>query len=104
FFRADLQTPWGPAIDFRRPQVRAFFAENAMYWLRDFRFDGLRLDAIQTISDMAWLTELARYLRRELEPARHIHLVLEDKENRTDLLTAGFDALWNDDIHHVLHH
>lgn len=104
FFRTDRQTPWGPAIDFRQPQVRAFFMENAMYWLRDYRFDGLRLDAIQAISDTAWLTELARYLRRELEPARHIHLVLEDLENRIDLLTAGFDALWNDDLHHVLHH
>src|SRR5690606_32170013 len=43
FFRHDIHTPWGDAIDFRQPQVRQYFAENALYWIREFRFDGLRL-------------------------------------------------------------
>ncbi|NER60343.1 malto-oligosyltrehalose trehalohydrolase, partial [Pseudomonas sp. MAFF212428] len=44
FFREDRHTPWGAAIDFRRRQVRDFFIENALMWLHDYRFDGLRLD------------------------------------------------------------
>ncbi len=53
FFRQDRQTPWGPAIDFRRREVRRFFTENARYWLEEFRFDGLRLDAVHAIDDEA---------------------------------------------------
>ncbi|MFX8516168.1 alpha-amylase family glycosyl hydrolase, partial [Acinetobacter baumannii] len=46
FFRTDVPTPWGAAIDFRVPQVRDYFTQNALYWLQEFRFDGLRLDAV----------------------------------------------------------
>ena len=49
FFRDDLDTPWGAAIDFRRPEVRDFFIENALYWLNEYHFDGLRLDAVHAI-------------------------------------------------------
>ncbi|MEK7927332.1 alpha-amylase family glycosyl hydrolase, partial [Burkholderia contaminans] len=49
FFRADRQTAWGPAIDFSREQTSAFFIENALYWLDEFRFDGLRIDAAHAI-------------------------------------------------------
>src|SRR5205814_2646286 len=48
-FFADAQTPWGSAIDYRMPQVRAFAIENALYWLHEYRFDGLRLDAVNNI-------------------------------------------------------
>ena len=48
-FFTDAQTPWGSAIDYRVPQVRAFAIENALHWLRDYRFDGLRLDAVHAI-------------------------------------------------------
>ena len=41
FFRHDVLTPWGSAIDFRRPEVRRFYTENTLYWLEEFRFDGL---------------------------------------------------------------
>ena len=44
-FFTDAHTPWGSAIDYRVPQVRAFAVENALSWLTDYRFDGLRLDA-----------------------------------------------------------
>ena len=49
FFRDDHHTPWGAAIDFRRPEVRRFFTENVLYWLMEYRFDGLRFDAVHAI-------------------------------------------------------
>jgi maltooligosyltrehalose trehalohydrolase len=103
FFRQEEITPWGPAIDFRRTQVRSFFAENALYWLREYRFDGLRLDAVHAISESDWLPEMAAFVRGHLDPGRHVHLVLENDDNAANLLTKGFDAQWNDDEHHVLH-
>ncbi|RTZ45852.1 malto-oligosyltrehalose trehalohydrolase [Candidimonas sp. SYP-B2681] len=104
FFRDDLQTPWGPAIDFRKVPVRQFFAENALYWLREYRFDGLRLDAVHAISEPDWLPEMANFVREHIEPERHIHLVLENDNNAASLMRQGFNAQWNDDAHHVLHH
>ena len=103
FFRDDIKTPWGPSIDFRRPEVRRFFAENALYWLLEYRFDGLRFDAVHAITDPGWLDELAAEIRATVEPGRHVHLVLEHEENVADHLRHGFDAQWNDDAHHVLH-
>ncbi len=103
FFREDVQTPWGPAIDFRQPPVRQFFAENALYWLREFRFDGLRFDAVHAIPDMAWLDEMAAFVRANLPAERHVHLVLENDANSATHLHKDFDAQWNDDAHHVLH-
>ena len=105
FFREDVATPWGAAIDFRRPQVRSFFADNALYWLNEFRFDGLRLDAVHAIVDKEdWLQELAQQLRERVPSERVIHLVLENDDNTASLLRHGFDAQWNDDAHHVVHH
>ncbi|GAA5234153.1 malto-oligosyltrehalose trehalohydrolase [Verticiella sediminum] len=103
FFRDDLDTPWGPAIDFRQPEVRSFFAENALYWLREYRFDGLRLDAVHAISERGWLQEMAAFVRARLPADRYVHLVLENDDNMAHLLESGFDAQWNDDAHHVLH-
>lgn len=104
FFRTDVPTPWGAAIDFRVPQVRDYFTQNALYWLQEFRFDGLRLDAVHAIVDRDWLEELAGTVRQTIDPDRFVHLVLENDDNDAELLTAGFDAQWNDDGHHVLHH
>lgn len=103
FFRRDLQTPWGVAIDFRRPEVRRFFTENALYWLMEYRFDGLRFDAVHAIPEPDWLDEMAGEVRRTVEPGRHVHLVLEHDGNQAAHLSNGFDAQWNDDAHHVLH-
>lgn len=107
FFRSDEHTPWGQEIDFRQPQVRDFFTENALYWLQEFRFDGLRLDAVHTINDQSWLQEMGMQIRSTLGKERHIHLVLEHDGNAAHLLDrsagAPFDAQWNDDGHHVLH-
>ncbi|WP_454674085.1 malto-oligosyltrehalose trehalohydrolase [Achromobacter pestifer] len=104
FFRHDIPTPWGAAIDFRQSAVRRFFQENALYWLTEYRFDGLRLDAVHAIPDHDWLVELATFVRGQIPAPRRIHLVLENDDNRASLLDAGYDAQWNDDAHHVLHH
>lgn len=107
FFREDLHTPWGNAIDFRQRTVRDFFTENALYWLDEYRFDGLRLDAVHAIAEKDWLVEMAQRLRAAMPPQRHVHLVLENDDNCASLLERApgrlFDAQWNDDLHHALH-
>ncbi len=102
-FRDDIHTPWGGAIDFRRPEVRHFFTENALYWLTEYRFDGLRLDAVHEISEPDWLDEMADEVRRALEPGRYVHLVLENEHNQASHLRRDIDAQWNDDGHHMFH-
>jgi len=103
FFRSDIQTPWGSAIDFRRPEVRNFFCENALMWIFDYRVDGLRFDAVHAISDQDFLVDMAHRVRSALNPNRQVHLVLENEHNCAALLEQGFDAQWNDDGHNVLH-
>jgi maltooligosyltrehalose trehalohydrolase len=102
-FRDDVATPWGPAVDFRRQEVRHFFTANALYWLTEYRFDGLRLDAVHAITEQDWLDEMAAEVRRTVGPDRQVHLVLENDDNSARLLAGDFDAQWNDDGHHVLH-
>ena len=103
FFHADQNTPWGGRIDFTRPAVRRLFTENALYWIHEFRVDGLRLDAVHAMQDDAFLRDLAAEIRASLAPDRHVHLVVENENNDAALLQYGFDAQWNDDIHHALH-
>ena len=102
-FREDLHTPWGGAIDFRRPQVRDYFTRNAIYWINEYRFDGLRFDAVHAISEQDWLTEMAQAVRAAAGPGRHVHLVLENEHNTASHLRGPFDAQWNDDFHNVMH-
>lgn len=107
FFHTDRDTPWGQAIDNRHQEVRDFFTGNALYWLQDFRFDGLRLDAVHTLCDGTWLVEAAAAIRHATPAGQHVHLVLENADNTAALLggpAAGlYDAQWHDDAHHVLH-
>jgi len=111
-FFMEAQTPWGSAIDYRVPQVRAFAIENALSWLREYRFDGLRLDAVNSIVEPGGLALLgdisAAAGRLAVETGRHIHLVLENGDNRASILDAIQDpprgkyrAQWNDDYHHA---
>jgi malto-oligosyltrehalose trehalohydrolase len=106
FFTQRHATPWGAAIDIARPEVRQFYVENALYWLDEFHFDGLRFDAVHAIRDESvprFLVELAETVRRRLGAERHIHLVLENDANEARLLEKGlYDAQWNDDVHHAL--
>lgn len=104
FFRDDLTTPWGPAIDFRQPQVRRYFIDNALMWLEEYRLDGLRFDAVHAISEQDFLVELAETIRSHIAPERHVHLVLENEGNTASLLNPEqFNAQWNDDWHNVIH-
>jgi len=102
FFRADRHTPWGAAIDFRVPEVRRFFTENVLFWLMEYRFDGLRFDAVHAIEEQDWVDEMAATVRATVEPGRHVHLVLEH-HNDASHLDKDVDAQWNDDGHNVLH-
>ena len=108
FFREDIHTLWGSAIDFRKSEVRTFFIENALYWLMEYRFDGLRFDAVHAIQDNKFLMDMAKAIRSGAEPNRHIHLVLENDDNAAHLLRTGpeapgYDAQWADDTHHCFH-
>ena len=103
FFRSDLHTPWGDAIDFRRKEVRSFFIDNALMWLLEYRFDGLRMDAVHAIRDETFLPEFAERVREHIDPQRHVWLNLENEFNQAHLLEQGFDAQWNDDGHNTLH-
>ncbi len=104
FFRHDIHTPWGAAIDFRKREVRDFFCENALMWINDYRFDGLRLDAVHAISEKDFLVELSERVRSSVPADRHVHLMLENEDNSASLLQQGFNAQWNDDGHNVLHY
>ena len=105
FFDEGVHTPWGAAIDFKRTEVQEFFVRNALMWVNDYRFDGLRFDAVHAISPASFLPELAAAIRSGAE--RPVHLVLEHEGNKASLLHGPraqlFDAQWADDWHHCLH-
>jgi maltooligosyltrehalose trehalohydrolase len=103
FFRDDIATPWGEALDFRLTEVRRFFTENALYWLMEYRFDGLRFDSVHAIPEPDWLDEMAAEIRATVEPGRRVHLAFEHDGNVAEHLRRDIDAQWNDDIHHVVH-
>jgi maltooligosyltrehalose trehalohydrolase len=103
FFREGTHTPWGPAIDFSRSEVSDFFTDNAVYWINEYRIDGLRFDAVHAIDNHAWLRELSDHIRAKVQHGRHVHLVLENEHNTASLLETHFDAQWNDDAHNTLH-
>ncbi|HEY1438959.1 MAG TPA: malto-oligosyltrehalose trehalohydrolase [Casimicrobiaceae bacterium] len=116
FFNPAQHTPWGAAINYDGEQsrtVRDFFIHNALYWLEEYRFDGLRLDAVDWIVDESSpdiLVELASSVREGPGAGRHIHLVLENDRNEAHYLGRDGErrplhatAQWNDDIHHAAH-
>lgn len=103
FFDESETTPWGSAISFKHPQVRSFYTENVMYWLDEFRFDGLRFDACHAIKDKTWLLEVVDTVHKNLGSKRHINLMAENDDNSVVLLKSGFCAQWNDDAHHTMH-
>ncbi|MHC8320544.1 malto-oligosyltrehalose trehalohydrolase [Pseudomonas sp. GB2N2] len=103
FFNEDKHTPWGAAIDFRRREVRDFFINNALMWLLEYRFDGLRFDAVHAIKSPDFLQVLAERIREQIDPSRHVWLTVENEHNQASLLQEGYDAQWNDDGHNALH-
>ena len=116
FFTDRHKTPWGAAISFDGPAsrtVRDFYVDNALYWLEEFQFDGLRFDAVHAIVDESHpdiVTEIAQAVRqRYAESPRHVHLILENDKNQSRYLRrddggrpALHTAQWNDDVHHAL--
>ncbi len=116
FFTDRHHTPWGSAVNFDGTgsrTVRQFFIHNALYWLEEYHFDGLRLDAVHAIADDSEpdiLEELADAVASGPGLERRVHLVLENDHNAAHYLrrdAAGrphrYGAQWNDDIHHALH-
>jgi maltooligosyltrehalose trehalohydrolase len=105
FFTKRHHTPWGDAIDFGQLPVRQFFIQNALYWLEEYRFDGLRIDAVHAMHDDSerhFIDELIDTVRRGPGSERHVHIVLENHNNEAHRLGPGV-AQWNDDFHHPLH-
>ena len=107
---------WGEALNFDGADcenVRRFFCDNALMWLRDFHFDGLRLDAVHAIYDFSaqhFLEQLKLEVEQlSLQLNRHLFLISESDLNDPRLLwpreRGGFalDAQWSDDFHHALH-
>jgi len=110
FFSERHHTPWGAAINFDGDgsrTVRDFFIHNALYWLEEYHFDGLRLDAVHAIIDDSRpdiVEELAAAVQAGPGQTRKVHLILENEANTARYLKLGtIAAQWNDDIHHALH-
>jgi maltooligosyltrehalose trehalohydrolase len=110
FFTKKYDCEWGDAIDFETdPLVRAFFVENAAYWIDEYHFDGLRLDATQCVFDASPRHVLAESGERARAAARgrKIVLVAENEPQHAELVRPereggmGLDALWTDDLHHA---
>jgi maltooligosyltrehalose trehalohydrolase len=116
YFTDRYRTGWGPAINYDGPHsdgVRRFVIDNALMWLRDYGFDGLRLDAVHAIFSFEAvhvLEELAiavKALGQELD--RSLMLIAESDLNDPRLVRDrssggyGLDAHWADDFHHALH-
>ena len=113
FFTDKHETPWGKAVnldDEHSEGVRHFFIDNALYWMGDFHIDGLRLDATHALIDDGprhFLAEFAERVER-FDTRFKRHLIAEDHRNLNTLLQPlregglGMDAVWADDIHHLL--
>jgi maltooligosyltrehalose trehalohydrolase len=114
FFTDRHTTGWGPAVNLEGEHgafVRQFLIDNALMWLRDYGFDGLRFDAVHALKDDSerhFLVELAETVREQVD-GRQVHLMLENEANQAHLLerrdgrAALYDAQWGDDFHNALH-
>lgn len=115
YFTDRYRTPWGAALNFdgaESDEVRRYFIENALFWIRDMHIDALRLDAVDSIHDRSarpFLAELAAAVRLEGERlGRAVHTIAESSLNDPRLVTPagrgglGIDAQWCDDLHHAL--
>jgi maltooligosyltrehalose trehalohydrolase len=114
FFAGETATPWGAAIDFSVPEVRDFVIESALHWTDEYRFDGLRLDAVHAIVKRgvpSILEDISKAVGELAhEQRRFVHLILENDNNDSSLIDPLTDppkgkyrAQWNDDFHHAWH-
>ena len=108
-------TPWGGAVNLEAAwagEVRRFFCDNALMWMREFHLDGLRLDAVHAYVDRSaihFLEQLAAETQAlEAQLARPLVLIAESDLNDPRVVTSrdaggfGIDAQWSDDFHHAL--
>ncbi len=115
YFTHSHSTPWGDAVnleDAGSHEVRRFFIDNALMWLCDYHFDGLRLDAVHAYMDRSavnFMEQLAQEVRAlEAQVGRWFVLIAESDLNDPRLVMApeaggyGLDAAWSDDFHHSL--
>lgn len=115
YFTSSHSTPWGPAVNLEEAEsdeVRRFFIDNALMWLSDYHFDGLRLDAVHAFIDRSavhFLEQLAREVAGlGAKLGRKLVLIAESDLNDPRLVKAepcggyGLDAQWSDDFHHAL--
>ncbi len=116
YFTSSYQTPWGSAVNLDQEgssEVRRFFIDNALMWLRDYRFDGLRLDAVHSLGDRSaihFLEQLATEVEGlSLSLDRELSLIAESDLNDPRLVWSrergGYQlhATWSDDFHHAVH-
>ncbi|MFJ6656979.1 malto-oligosyltrehalose trehalohydrolase [Streptomyces sp. NPDC091377] len=116
YFTDTHHTPWGSAVNLDAPgsdEVRAYLLGSALAWLRDYRLDGLRLDAVHTLADSRaypFLEELSTSVDAlSAEVGRPLFLVAESDLNDPRVITPraegglGLHAQWSDDFHHALH-
>jgi maltooligosyltrehalose trehalohydrolase len=103
FFTDRQRTPWGGAIDYTRPEVRRTVTDAARWWIQQYGFDGLRLDATHAIFDENEdhiLAEIGQAARRGY---RRAYVAAEDHRNLARLvLTDRLDAILADDFHHAV--
>jgi maltooligosyltrehalose trehalohydrolase len=104
YFTSELRNLWGDAPNYAFAPMRALAIDNARYWIEEFRFDGLRMDAVHAIADRSTphvVQELAHEVRLVLP---HACLIAEDDRNEPALVhEQGLSAIWADDFHHQLH-
>ena len=102
YFDKSIETPWGAAPAYGHAPMRSLALENARYWLEEFGFDGLRLDATHEVHDKS-----ERHVLRELSDLAHSlgrRVFFEDERNEPAVVTElGADAVWADDFHHQVH-
>ena len=116
YFTGRYGTPWGDAVNLDgrgSDEVRNFFIDNALMWLADYHFDGLRIDAVHAIFDASafhFLEQLASEVRKlEASLGRHLVLIAESDANDPRIVRPpeaggyGLDAQWTEDFHHALH-
>jgi maltooligosyltrehalose trehalohydrolase len=116
YFTDKHKTPWGDAVNYDQEccqAVREYVIQNSLYWIREYHFDGLRLDAVQTILDdspvhiLAEIKSQVAALAQDL--GRQICVIAETDRNDARLVLPpgqggyGLDALWSDDFHHAVH-
>lgn len=116
YFTHKHTTPWGDAINFDDTEcrhVREYVIENALYWIREYHIDGLRMDAVHAIKDDSPTHVIAELRDRvqqfAAEARREITLVAESDENSSRYVRArdkggyGLNGVWSDDFHHAAH-